>query len=102
MNIGHITIYLSIALLSLFGGGLYLYLFLVGLFSAVLFASDKYAAIKHKRRIPEKELLASALLGGAPFALITMLVLRHKVSKPEIFMSIFIFSIIQFCVILIV
>ena len=54
------------------------YLIIVNLTSFVMFAVDKYKAIHKQRRIPEKRLLLSAVIGGSVGALLGMLVCCHK------------------------
>jgi uncharacterized membrane protein YsdA (DUF1294 family) len=49
----------------------------------VLFAVDKLLAKLEWRRVPEKTLLAAALLGAAVGAWAAMLVFRHKTQKPR-------------------
>lgn len=53
----------------------------MSLVSLTLYGIDKYRAVHNRRRIPEKILLLSALLGGAAGALAGMLVFRHKTRK---------------------
>ena len=48
-------------------------------------AVDKSAAKRHKWRVPEKNLFAVSLLGGAVGTLISMLLFRHK-TKHKRFM----------------
>jgi uncharacterized membrane protein YsdA (DUF1294 family) len=43
---------------------------------------DKRAAIRRRRRVPEKTLLTMAFAGGWPGAVLAHYVLRHKTSKP--------------------
>lgn len=64
----------------------------IGLAAAILFTYDKYAAIKGKYRIPERHLLFAALLGGAFGALFTILLFRHKTSKPGIVIPVILFT----------
>lgn len=44
-------------------------------------AADKRLAVKQRRRIPEAQLVAPALLGGFPGVLLGMLLFRHKTKK---------------------
>ncbi len=71
------------------------YLLFIGLITAAVFAIDKSAAIRHRRRIPEWTLFMLSFLGGAPFAVMTMFLLHHKTSKPQVFLPIFLFAILQ-------
>ncbi len=48
----------------------------------LVFAWDKRASKRDGRRVPERNLLAWSVFGGAPGALIAMAVLRHKIRKP--------------------
>ena len=47
------------------------------------YGADKLAALLHWRRIPERTLLALALLGGSLGALLGMAIFRHKISKES-------------------
>ena len=53
------------------------------LVALVLFAWDKRAAVREKRRVPEARLHLVELLGGWPGALLAMALLRHKSSKKR-------------------
>lgn len=79
----------------------WLFMLAMGLFTAGLYAFDKYAAIRHWRRIPEKILLTSALLGGAVFALFTMILIRHKTRKMWFYCPVFIMALAQTFLVLI-
>lgn len=57
------------------------FLILINLATFGLFWWDKAAARQGKRRIRESRLLAIALLGGSPGALIAQQALRHKTRK---------------------
>lgn len=57
--------------------------FAVNVFSFLLFALDKYNAVRYRWRIPEIYLLTAAVLFGAPGELIAMVALRHKIHKPK-------------------
>ncbi len=57
----------------------------IGAVSFLLFAFDKWRAIRQQWRIPERILLLSAFLGGAPFSLAAMFLFRHKTAKPKFY-----------------
>lgn len=61
---------------------LWLYLAAVSLALFALMGIDKAAAKNRCRRIPERTLLALAVLGGSPGGLAGMLAFRHKTRKP--------------------
>jgi uncharacterized membrane protein YsdA (DUF1294 family) len=79
----------------------WLFLLVMGGFTAGLFAFDKYAAIRQWRRVPEKILLSAALLGGAVFALFTMHIVRHKTRKAWFYSLVFIMALAQLALVLI-
>ncbi|WP_136669139.1 DUF1294 domain-containing protein [Flavobacterium sp. H122] len=58
-----------------------LYLICINILTLSLFGIDKVLAIKNKRRIPEKDLLAFSFLGGAIGGLLGMFMFNHKISK---------------------
>ncbi len=60
--------------------GIY-YLVLINLFSAIIFVYDKRAAIKNRRRIPERNLHFVELLGGVFINILLMYILPHKNRK---------------------
>ena len=55
----------------------------LNLATALLYGYDKAIAGGNRRRIPERTLLAFALVGGSPGALLAMRVFRHKTAKPS-------------------
>ena len=55
-----------------------IYIVLASIVSFALFGIDKKRAQNHEWRISEKALFLSAILGGAPGALLGMQVFRHK------------------------
>lgn len=61
---------------------LFIYLAIIGLVSAILFAIDKHRAKKHKWRIPEKVLHLFELLGGV-FVIVPMMYLIHHKNKKH-------------------
>ena len=58
-------------------------LVLVQLLSFCLFGVDKWLAIKQRRRIRERTLLASCLPLSALGGLLGMVVFHHKIAKPK-------------------
>lgn len=58
-----------------------LYLICINILTLSLFGVDKLLAIKNKRRILEKDLLALSFVGGAIGGLLGMFMFNHKVSK---------------------
>lgn len=76
-----------------------LYLICINIITLIIFGIDKYLAIKNKRRIPEKDLLAFSFVGGAIGGLLGMFLFRHKISKPSFllrFLFIFVCQIVLF------
>lgn len=61
------------------------YFIIVNIVGFIMSAVDKSAAKRHKWRVPEKNLFAVSLLGGAVGTLISMLLFRHK-TKHKRFM----------------
>lgn len=57
---------------------LLIYLGIISLISVIVTAVDKINAKKHKRRVPESDLLLLGALGGSVLMYITMLIIRHK------------------------
>jgi len=64
-----------------------IYLIIISIISIVLTIYDKIRALNHQKRIPERTLLFLALIGGAFFMYITMLLIRHK-TRHHTFMSV--------------
>ncbi|WP_409227226.1 DUF1294 domain-containing protein [Gudongella sp. SC589] len=58
-----------------------IYMIFINLVSLLLFRTDKQLARKGKRRIAEKTLFLSAILGGGPGAVLGMHLFSHKTKK---------------------
>ncbi len=58
-----------------------IYMIFINLVSLLLFRTDKQLARKRKRRIAEKTLFLSAILGGGPGAVLGMHLFSHKTKK---------------------
>lgn len=61
------------------------YLLVINIVGFIMSAADKSAAKRHKWRVPEKNLFAVSILGGAVGTYISMLLFRHK-TKHKRFM----------------
>ena len=57
---------------------LFVYLFAVNVVAFLMMGADKKRAIQQRRRIPEKTLLLTALVGGSLGAYMGMQSFRHK------------------------
>ena len=64
------------------------YLIIINLIAAFVTISDKRRAMLHKRRIPERTLFLSALLGGSFLMMATMLLIRHKTKHLKFMLGI--------------
>ena len=60
---------------------LIIYLIIINTITFLLYALDKFKAIIHSYRIPEKVLFILALLGGGFGSIIGMVLVRHKTKK---------------------
>lgn len=65
-----------------------IYLSLINALALLLMLADKQRAKKHRWRIPESVLLASAALGGSLGALLGMCLFRHKTCKAKFFVTV--------------
>ena len=59
------------------------YLVAINLIALCMTAVDKVSARRGGRRVPERTLLWTAVLGGTPLMLLTMCVIRHKTRHPK-------------------
>ena len=62
---------------------MYIYFIGMNLLTFFLFGLDKYQAVRHRFRIPERVLLGTSALGGALGGLLGMLLFRHKTRKAK-------------------
>ncbi len=76
------------------------YLIIINLIAIVITAHDKLAAIRQRRRVPEKTLMLISVLGGAPAMYLTMLVIRHKTRKPLFMIGIPVIFLLELAIIL--
>ncbi len=74
---------------------LLIYLIIINLLTYIIFALDKYKAIKKQRRIPEKTLLILSLIGWNLGALFAMLQFKHKTLKTSFKIKYLLILIIQ-------
>ncbi len=65
-----------------------LYFVIINIISVIITVYDKRAARKHKRRVPEKELMMFSVLGGSLCMYITMITIRHKTKHPKFMIGI--------------
>ena len=71
------------------------YLLIVNIISIIVCATDKSAAKKGHRRIPEKTLFLLSFLGGALFMYATMLKIRHKTKHLKFMLTLPLIIILQ-------
>lgn len=55
-----------------------IYLAVMGVITFLLYGIDKYKAVRHKWRIPEKTLLGMCMIGGVIGGWAGMYIFRHK------------------------
>ena len=67
----------------------------VNLWTVLRFWQDKQRAIAGQRRIPERDLLGLALVGGSPGALLARHVFRHKTRKQPFSTQLFVIVALQ-------
>lgn len=60
---------------------LYIYLAIINIAALVVMGIDKYYAVRHRWRIPERTLFLMAILGGSIGSVVGMVVFWHKVRK---------------------
>lgn len=72
-----------------------IYLAAVSVIAAVMTVSDKSRAKRHKRRISEKTLFGTAILGGSAVMYLTMLAVRHKTKHKRFMIGLPLIMIVQ-------
>ena len=60
-----------------------IYLIIINIISFLFMGTDKLFAILKKRRISEKTLLFTTIIGGSIGSLLGMFFFRHKIRKPK-------------------
>lgn len=80
-------------------GPLSIYLIIINIITFILYAVDKFKAIKGKWRISELMLLGFAFFGGSLGGLVAMYVFRHKTKKAKFTFGVPIMLIVQFLLI---
>lgn len=76
-----------------------IYLAIISIIAAIMTVSDKSRAKKHKRRIAEKTLFGTAVLGGSAAMYLTMLAVRHKTKHKRFMIGLPLIMIVQTIVI---
>ena len=71
-------------------------------FVFILYGSDKYKAKKSLRRTPEKYLLLSSFLMGAPAAIFAIVIFNHKTSKMKFRIMIPLFVVINILILYVI
>lgn len=64
------------------------YLIVISVFSAIVTVFDKLRAIRHGRRVSEKNLLLLSAIGGSGAMFVTMLLVRHKIRHLKFMLGI--------------
>lgn len=72
-----------------------IYLAIISLISVIMTVSDKSRAKRHKRRIAEKALFGTAVLGGSAAMYLTMLAIRHKTKHKRFMIGLPLIMIVQ-------
>lgn len=60
-----------------------IYLFGINSAAFIVTCADKRFAVRHRRRVPERTLIALAVIGGSLGELCAMYAVRHKTQKPK-------------------
>lgn len=73
---------------SLFIGGELTYFIGINLITFTLMGYDKFTAIKHISRIPERFLFTMCAIGGAIGCILSMLIFHHKTEKNSFYLPV--------------
>lgn len=76
-----------------------IYLAIISVTAAIMTVSDKSRAKRHKRRIAEKTLFITAILGGSAAMYLTMLAVRHKTKHKRFMIGLPLIMIVQTAII---
>ncbi len=80
----------------------YIYLIAINVSSFLLYGIDKFTALYRLKRVPEKLLHLTALLGGSPMAIVAQHLFHHKVSKTNFLLAYWIIVLFQACAVYII
>jgi len=72
-----------------------IYLAAISIAAVVMTVSDKSRAKRHKRRIAEKTLFVTSILGGSAAMYLTMLAVRHKTKHKRFMIGLPLIMIVQ-------
>lgn len=72
-----------------------IYLAIINAAAVIITVSDKSRAQRHKRRIAEKTLFMTALLGGSAAMYLTMIAVRHKTRHKRFMIGLPLIMIVQ-------
>lgn len=71
----------------------------INIFSFLLFGFDKFRALRHGRRVPEKTLFLITFLAGSVGSLLGMYTFRHKTSKTSFQIVIALLVLVQLAIV---
>ncbi|MDL2250083.1 uncharacterized membrane protein YsdA (DUF1294 family) [Lachnospiraceae bacterium PF1-21] len=71
------------------------YLLAINTISFLIFALDKYQAVRHRARISEATLLGLTIIGGSLGGLLGMYICRHKIRKKKFVLGIPLIFVVQ-------
>ncbi len=73
----------------------WIYLLLINALTFMIYGLDKRRAVKTRRRISERSLIALAVIGGSPGALAAMSIFRHKTRHKKFTLGVPIILLLQ-------